>query len=54
MGGLRGFHLTTVCLIVVLDVAHLVFEALLEQTDLLLQLFDLIFLIWMLTALLML
>ena len=37
----------------VLDVAYLVFEALLKQTDLLLQLFYLILLIRMLAALLM-
>jgi hypothetical protein len=53
MCGLRRFNLSTICLIVVLNVANLVFEALLKQTDLLLQLFYLILLIRMLAALLM-
>jgi hypothetical protein len=53
MCGLWGFNLSTICLIVVLNVANLVFEALLKQTDLLLQLFYLILLIWMLASLLM-
>jgi hypothetical protein len=50
---LRRFNLSIICLIVVLDVANLVFEALLKQTDLLLQLFYFILLIRMLAALLM-
>jgi len=53
MCGLLSFNLSAIYLIVVLDVANLDFEALLKQTDLLLQLFYLILLIRMLAALLM-